>query len=131
MVEAHTTDGVRIARLLASEIHGHESGPLGELVVADANTGVEPTEYGAFAYGIDFPDGSRLAEVFVHPDRAHVELREGVDVAAAVAGERGLRVRPKAVQPPRTLVFVESGAEVKRILYVLKAVIEAAGGGQR
>lgn len=128
MVEERTTDGVRIARLLASEIHGHESGPLGPLAVADANKGVEPTEYGAFAYGIDRPDGTRLAEVFVHPDRAHVEFRAGVEVAAEAAGERGLRVRPKAVRPPRTLVFVESGAEVKRVLSVLKAVVGATSG---
>jgi hypothetical protein len=38
-------------------------------------------------------------------------------------------VRPKAVEPPRTLVFVESGAAVKRALDVVRAV--AAGDRDR
>ena len=45
--------------------------------------------------------------------------------AYEVARDAGLRVRPKAVEPPRLLVFVESGAEVKRALPVLRAL--AAG----
>jgi hypothetical protein len=41
-----------------------------------------------------------------------------------VAENEGLRVRPKAVEPPRTLVFLESGAEVKGALRVVRAVAE-------
>jgi len=60
--------------------------------------------------------------VFIHEDRAHLELEAGQDVAAEAAADVDLRVRPKATQPPRTLVFVESGAEVKRATDVLQAV---------
>ena len=77
MVRDRTTDGVRLAELLSSEIHGRESGPLGRLAVTDAGRDAE------------------------------------------------LRVRPKAVDPPRTLLFVEDGAEVKRATDVLAAVAEA------
>ncbi|OYR39766.1 hypothetical protein [Halorubrum sp. Hd13] len=95
--------------------------------------------------------GREVAEVYVHPDRVRVEFVGGdadretdaVDpsdapdssdpsdapdipgLAAAAADEAGLRVRPKAVRPPRTLVFVEDGAQVKRALPVLEAVVDA------
>ncbi|WP_255195164.1 hypothetical protein [Halorarius litoreus] len=124
MVVDELTDGTRIAQLLSSEVHGRESGPTGRLSVVDADRDVEPTEFGAFAYGIDF-GGARLADVYVHPDRAHLEVRRGVDTAADAAGDAGLRVRPKAVDPPRTLVFVENGAEVKRATDVLATVVDA------
>ncbi|WP_152042832.1 hypothetical protein [Salinigranum salinum] len=66
-----------------------------------------------------------LAVVFVHPDRARVEFVAGQDVAAATARGEGLRVRPKAVRPPRTLVFVEDGAAVKRAVAVFEATVDA------
>jgi hypothetical protein len=131
MVEDELTDGKRIGQLLSSEIHGYERGALGRLSVADADTDVEPTEAGAFAYAIEYGEESgdngetqRIAEVYVHPDRAHVEFREGVDIAAEKGDSESLRVRPKAVDPPRTLVFVENGAEVKGALRVIRAVAE-------
>jgi hypothetical protein len=129
MVEDELTDGKRIGQLLSSEIHGYERGALGRLSVADADTDVEPTEAGAFAYAIKHEaegddEPTRIAEVYVHPDRAHVEFREGVDIAAEKGDSEGLRVRPKAVDPPRTLVFVENGAEVKGALRVIRAVAE-------
>ena len=127
MVVDELTDGTRIAQLLSSEIHGRESGPLGRLSVVDADREVEPTEFGAFAYGVDL-GGERLADVRVHPDRAHLEFRRKVKAAADAAGAVGLRVRPKAVDPPRTLVFVESGGEVKRATDVLASVVEAVDG---
>jgi hypothetical protein len=34
-------------------------------------------------------------------------------------------VRPKAVEPPRALVFVESGAAVKRALDVIRVAVGA------
>ena len=58
MVVDEITDGRRIAQLLSSEVHGRESGSLGRLSVVDADRDVEPTEFGAFAYGIDLGDGS-------------------------------------------------------------------------
>ncbi|WP_380679127.1 hypothetical protein [Salinigranum sp. GCM10025319] len=72
----------------------------------------------------DGSDGEReLAVVFIHPDRARVEFVVEQEVAAAAGDEEGLRVRPKAVRPPRTLVFVEDGAEVKRAVTVFEAVV--------
>ena len=124
MVRDRTTDGVRLAELLSSEIHGRESGPLGRLAVTDAGDDVDPNEAGAFAYALDC-GGARLAAVHAHPDRIHVEFEHGVERAADAGRDAELRVRPKAVDPPRTLLFVEDGAEVKRATDVLAAVAEA------
>ena len=126
MVDDELSDGERIARLLSSEIHGHERGVLGRLSVADARESVEPTEQGALAFAVVAGDGDerRVAEVYVHPDRSHVEFRVGARTAAEAGHRAGLRVRPKAVEPPRTLVFVENGAEVKPALRVVRAVGE-------
>jgi hypothetical protein len=120
MVEERLTDGRRIAQFLASEVTGHGDA-LAALSVTGADPDVEPTPDGAFAYGID-RDGDRVASVFVQPDRVRVEFERAVDIAADAADEEALRVRPKAVEPPRTLVFVEDGAQVKRLLSVLRAV---------
>jgi len=62
--------------------------------------------------------------VFVHSDRARIEFERGADTALDAAREAGLRVRPKAVDPPRTVIFVENGAEVKAALRVVRAVAE-------
>lgn len=130
------TDGVRIAELLASEVTGREDGALAGLAVTDADPDAEPTTDGALVYSIvadsavtdaGDPPESTLAEVYVHPDRARVEFVAGVDVAVEAAADRDdLRVRPKAVRPPRTLVFVESGAAVKAAVDVLDAAASAA-----
>lgn len=140
MVEDETRGGRRIAELLSSEIHGHERGPLGRVSVADADPDVEPSAFGTFAYAIDLETGAgsvrdhgddadtgetateRFAEAHVHPDRVHLEFRAGQESAVEAGGAAGLRVRPKAVEPPRTLVFVENGAEVKPALRVVRAV---------
>jgi hypothetical protein len=124
MVEDRITDGKRIAQLLASEVTGRESGPLATMDVADADPDVAPTADGTFAYGVD-RDGERVADVAVQPERAYLELRAGVDAGAEAAASAGLRVRPKAVEPPRTLVFVESGAAVKAAVDVLVAAADA------
>jgi hypothetical protein len=142
MVEDSVADGRRIAELLASEVDGRVDGILDTLAVVNPDRSVEGSPDGERAYDIEravdgswedartrhAPDESRgelLAEVYVHEDRARIEFREGQDAAAEVAGERGLRVRPKAVEPPRTLVFVENGAEVKRAVDAVEAVTEA------
>lgn len=128
MVDDRVTDGRRIAQLLASEVRGHERGPAGRLSVADARE-AEGSLDGDFAYGIDHGSDGRIAEVYVHPDRARVEFSAGQDAAVEAARDADLRVRPKAVEPPRTLVFVESGVEAKRALDVLRAVAEALDEG--
>jgi hypothetical protein len=124
MVEESITDGYRIAELLSSEVTGLERDAIDELSVVDADPDVEPSDDGAFAYGIDHGE-TRLADVYVQPDRAYLEVRASVDAAKDAAAAVGLRVRPKATTPPRTLVFVEQGAFVKRALDVLVAAAEA------
>jgi hypothetical protein len=125
MVEERIEDGHRIAQLLSSEITGRERGPLAACSVVDADPDVTPTADGAFAYGVD-RDGQRIADVYVQPERAYVEVSTAVETAADAAADADLRVRPKAVEPPRALVFVESGAAVKRAVDVLVAVADAA-----
>lgn len=126
MVVDRLTDGKRIAQLLASELTGHEDA-FAALSVVDADSDVEPTEDGALAYAVA-ADDERVAEVYVHPDRARVEFVAHPDVTADAASERNLRVRPKAVRPPRTLVFVEDGAQVKWTLPAFRALVAALDG---
>ncbi|MFD1563635.1 hypothetical protein ACFR99_08755 [Haloarchaeobius amylolyticus] len=121
MVEDRITDGRRIAELLSSELDGREDGGLAAVAVTNADRDVEPTADGARAYDITRSD-ERLARVFVHDDRAHLEFEIEQDTAAETASDIDLRVRPKATTPPRTLVFVESGADVKRATDVVQAV---------
>ncbi|TYT61312.1 hypothetical protein [Natrialba swarupiae] len=151
MVEERITDGKRIAQLLASELEGREDGGLERIAVTDADRDVEPTADGARAYDVsvlsrdeattpeddvdvgddasgDDGDGEsdetvRIARVFVHENRARLEFAVGQDIAAQTAEEGDLRVRPKATEPPRTLVFVESGAAVKRATNVVQSVV--------
>ena len=121
MVDERITDGRRIAELLASELDGREDGSLESTRVTNADRDVEPTADGARAYDVTYDD-ERIARVFVHEDRARLEFETGQDVAAEAADDLELRVRPKATRPPRTLVFVESGAAVKRATDVVQAV---------
>lgn len=123
MVTDRVTDGKRIAQLLASELRGHEDGALGELSMTDARD-VEGSIDGEFAYAVE-RGNERVAEVYVHEDRVRVEFRAGVDAAADAGDEADLRVRPKAVRPPRTLVFLEDGVQVKRVLPVFEAAVLA------
>ncbi|MFO7832983.1 MAG: hypothetical protein R6V31_02730 [Halohasta sp.] len=144
MVQDRLRDGTRIAQLVASELTG-DRGALDQVVVAEADPDVEPTPDGAFAYRVDHiadpaaiavgdrggttvdADAERttLASVFVQPERARVEFVVAPDVAADAAAEAELRVRPKAVDPPRTLVFVADGAEAKRVMPVFRTVVAA------
>ncbi|QLG26270.1 hypothetical protein HUG10_01365 [Halorarum halophilum] len=134
MVEDRTADGVRIAQLLASELTGG-GGRLADVTVTDSAPDVEPTTDGALAYGVAVAgaDGrgepDYVAEVYVHPDRVRAEFRVAPDAAADAGAEAGLRVRPKAVRPPRTIVFVEDGAEVKRVLPVFETAVRAVHDG--
>lgn len=124
MVEERITDGTRIAQLLASEITGRTDGPLGRLTVENAEPDAEPTPDGARAYDVT-RDGEPFAAVFVQPDRARIEFYAGVEAAAETAHQVELIVRPKAVEPPQTLVFVESGAAVKRAAEVFVAAVKS------
>jgi hypothetical protein len=119
------SDGRRIAQLLASEIEGHEEFGL---AVVDADREVEPTPDGALAYRVarvDEGDGDAVAAVYVQPDRARIEFGVAQEAVANAAEAAGLRARPKAVHPPRTLVFVEDGAEVKRAVAAFEAASQS------
>src|SRR6056297_1124204 len=106
MVEERITDGTRIAELLASELDGREDPPLDRFAVVNADDDVEPTVDGALAYEIALRD----------------EDGTGGESGGDAGSDAGLRVRPKAVTPPRVLVFVESGAEVKRFTSVFSNI---------
>lgn len=123
MVVDRITDGRRIGQLLASEIRGHERGPIGRLAVLDVRD-VEGNAYGELAFGVG-TGGRRVADVYVHDDRVRVEFREAADAAVDAGRKAGLQTRPKAVHPPRTVVFVEDGVAVKRALPVFRSVVEA------
>ncbi|WP_123620398.1 hypothetical protein [Halorubrum sp. CSM-61] len=139
MVDERLTDGVRIGQLLASEVSG-DGGRLRDLALADADPDVEPTPDGALAYRVIHGGETLVAEAYVQPDRLRIEFvagaaenDDGTDlpaVAADAADDAGLRVRPKEVRPPRTLVFVEDGAQVKRALPAFEAVVDAIGERQ-
>ncbi|TQQ80925.1 hypothetical protein EGH24_07145 [Halonotius terrestris] len=149
MVQDRLRDGKRIAQLLASELTGDHA-TLAHVVVADADPDVEPTDDGAVAYRVVHvadddalatddrgrptlaadpaseadAETTEIATVYVQPARARVEFAVAPDRAAEAAGDTELRVRPKAVEPPRTLVFIESGVDAKRVLPVFEAVFE-------
>lgn len=126
MVRDQLDDGIRIAKLLASEVSGGATRTT--ISVIDADDDVEPTVDGTLAYRVelsrDDADAVVVADVNVHPDRCHVAFRDAPEVAAEAAADAELRVRPKATHPPQTLVFVEDGAEVKQVLPVLSAVLD-------
>lgn len=122
MVAESLNDGVRIAELLASELTGRQVGPFADVSVENADLDVEPTADGARAYDVHHA-GERVARVFVQPERARVEFETRLDAARAAAVERDLRTRPKAVEPPRLLVFVEDAAEVKRVVDAFDAAL--------
>ncbi|MFC7231132.1 hypothetical protein ACFQMM_06395 [Saliphagus sp. GCM10025308] len=133
MVEDRITDGRRIAELLASEIDGRADDELASLAVTNADRNVEPAVGGARAFDISFVDEDgdpleRLARVFVHPDRAHLEFDQGREAAVDAAGEADLRTRPKATTPAKTLVFLERAATVKRGVTVVQAAARDTGG---
>ena len=88
MVEEVIADGERIARLLSSEVHGHERGALARLDVVDAAEAVEPTEAGTYAYAVRADDDRRVADVAVHPDRCRVEVRAAVEAARTSTRQR-------------------------------------------
>ena len=146
MVHDRLRDGTRIAQLLASELTGDRA-VLARVVVVDADPDIEPTADGARAYRVilarserDIAVGDRghteltddageptaIATVFVQPERARVEFGSAPAAAADAAETKQLRVRPKATRPPKTIVFVEDGAQVKRVVDVFRRVVEAA-----
>jgi hypothetical protein len=147
MVKDRLDDGTRIAQLVASEVTGDRD-HLVDHVVTDAEPDVEPTTDGAQAYRVvrvgnddalvtddrgrptlDDEAGdaatTEMATVYVHPDRARIEFGRGPEAAAKAAEASKLRVQRAADESPQTTVFVEDGAEAKRVLTVFAAVATA------
>jgi hypothetical protein len=92
--------------------------------VTDADPDVEPTADGRRAYVVRAGD-QPLATAFVHPERVRLDFRLAHGTVVDAASDAGLRVRPKAVDPPRTVVFVEDGAQAKRALAVFERAVAA------
>lgn len=109
------TDGRRIAELLASELTGRRSGPLGEVAIEGAADDVEPTAQGAFAYAIAYR-GERVGEVRVRPTEAVIRLDR--PWAEQVADRDGLAV-------DREALVVDYGAAVKRAADAIRAALAA------
>ncbi|ERH00373.1 MAG: hypothetical protein J07HN6_01992 [Halonotius sp. J07HN6] len=147
MVKDRLDDGTRIAQLVASEVTGDRD-HLVDHVVTDAEPDVEPTTDGAQAYRVvrvgnddalvtddrgrptlDDEAGdaatTETATVYVHPDRARIEFDQAPGAAAKAAEASKLRVQRAADESPQTTVFVEDGAEAKRVLTVFAAVATA------
>lgn len=148
MVIDRITDGTRIAQLLASELDGREDGGLEAVSVVDADRDVEPTVAGARAYdvvvsaGVDEDerpgadheenddDTERLAQVFVHPDRARLTLEVDPELLEAGAADVGLEVVAESDDASGAdlgpSVLVDSGAAVKRATDVVQAILSAS-----
>lgn len=127
MVEDRVMDGTRIAQLLASELDGREDDGLDRVTIANAAPDIDPTVDGALAYEVAVDDDP-IAAVYVHPDRVRIEFQTDREVALEAAREGELHTRPKAGSSPRTIAFVESGAEVKRAVGTVVAVVTAEDG---
>jgi hypothetical protein len=116
MVEDVTTDGRRIAELLASEVTGLAVGPLADASVVDAEPDVEPTAEGALAYRIEYA-GERIGAVRVRPEAAIIDLRRewppDASDAPGLAREAG-----------GTALVVERGAAVKSAVDAIRASLE-------
>lgn len=125
MVERRETDGKRIAELLSSEVTGHENPPYDEMRVTNADPDVDPTDEGQRAYDV-LREDQRLGAVYVMPDRARLELYAGLERGEHEAEQQGLRTRPVGGGRPKVVVFVESGAAVKRAFDVLGAAATEA-----
>lgn len=123
------SDGTHVAQLFALEATGYEDAFL-VLSVVDSGPDMEPTDDSALVYTVA-ADGERVVEVHVQPDRARIEFFAYLDVITEVASRAGLRVRPKAVHPPRTLVSAGDDVQMKRTLPAFRTLIAALGAGGR
>ncbi|MFB6266992.1 MAG: hypothetical protein ABEI31_04965 [Halodesulfurarchaeum sp.] len=97
-----------------------ETEPESETETDAASASTPSAGPGAPAFVIEY-SGEEVATVCVQPDRCYLVVRHDPAGVAERAREAGLRTRPKAVEPPATLVFVEHGAAVKRVIDVLRA----------
>ena len=68
---------------------------------------------------------TETATVYVQPDRARIEFGRAPEAAVKAAEASNLRVQRAGEEPPQATVFVEDGAEAKRVLTVFAAVATA------
>jgi hypothetical protein len=123
VVENRVQSGRRVAELLASELEGREDGPFAPLAVTDADRDVEPSLDGTRAYDISH-QGEEIGRVYLHEERARLELSSGLAAARERLAETEIRSRVIDGDRPRLLVFIPDGVTVKR---VLPAIGAAAG----
>jgi hypothetical protein len=114
MVEDRITDGKRIAQLLASELTGLETGPLGAVAVTDADPEAEPASGGTVAYRVTV-EGEAVGAVVMYPGRVVVDL----------GGEGSAGVERTTDDE----LVVESGAAVKRAVDVVREHLRGAVDG--
>ncbi|MFW6385388.1 MAG: hypothetical protein ACOCY7_04555 [Halodesulfurarchaeum sp.] len=119
MVEEEIRDGDRIADLLAHELEGFEEPPFDSIRIVEPAVDDSDASGGDVAFSVDYRD-QRLCEIQIQPDRILLEFRMVPDSIVEAAQAVDLRVRPKATDPPSTLLFVERGADVKRVIDVLR-----------
>lgn len=144
MVQDRITDGYRIAELLASEVDGRQSGPLGRLAVANPDRSASGTAAGERAFDVRVLEGDRdprreppaealgerFARLFVHDEGATVALESELEAAASSAEAEGLETTPDWREGSLG-VHVPTGAAVKRAVDVLAAAVSATGSDRR
>ncbi|MFW6384080.1 MAG: hypothetical protein ACOCZC_01630 [Halodesulfurarchaeum sp.] len=118
MVEEAIRDPSRIAELLRAEIEGLSDPPFDSMTVRTASG-----DQGTPTFRVTGPEGTVLTAT-EGPERLAVEVRLDPETAATTAQELGLRARPKATHPPATVLLVERGADVKRVIDVLRRPYE-------
>lgn len=121
MVEDRIRNGRRIAQLLASELTGRSTGPLGDASVVDADADAEPSPAGTRVYDV-VVDGEPLATVSITDRTVRVAIEGGDAVDChSVAGRGDLSIESGGDGP---VVVVESGAAVKGVVDVLSDAME-------
>lgn len=126
MVEDRVRDGRRIAQLLASEVTGLATGPLGAISMIDADpdaeAGASADPGGTRAYDLAHSD-DEFATVHITEETASVVFTDPVEVdrIQPVEGIDDLSVESGANGPA---LVVESGAAVKHAVDVIAALLE-------
>ena len=116
MVKDRITDGKRIGQLLASELNGRESGPLGAVSVTNAEPDVTPTADGAFAFDVE-ADGVLVGTVSITPETARFELEGEVSGDSEIGDDRvDVTVEEHS---ENTVVVAHSGAAAKVVVDVV------------
>ena len=122
MVDPEITDGHQIAALLEAEIDGFQTPPFDELAfVWEGADGGADTEGGETTPDFELRMGAeRIATGTIQPDRVLLEFLTRQAAVSEAASDTEISVLTNASNTPATLVFVERGAAVKRVIDVLR-----------